>query len=52
MIKKIIILALVIWLGVIFYRKFVASTMEPFFKRNTGSVDFIQKKVPEHKVNQ
>lgn len=51
MIKKIIILALIILGAIIFYKKFMSGTFEPFFKENKGNVDLLQKKIPDYKVN-
>jgi len=50
MIKKIIILGLIIWAAFIFYKKFVAPTLKPFFKQHTENVDFLQQKIPDYKV--
>lgn len=50
MIKKIIILGLIIWVVFIFYKKFMAGTLRPFFKQHTGNVDFLQRKIPDYKV--
>jgi uncharacterized protein YxeA len=41
MIKKLIILAIVIVVAFYFYKNFMASTMHPFFKKNTGNVDLM-----------
>jgi len=51
MLKKIVILALVIFAAAIFYKKFMADTFEPFFRERRGNVDFMQKKIPDYKVN-
>ena len=51
MIKKIAILALIIFAAVIFYKKFMAGTFEPFFREKKGNVDLLQKKIPDYKVN-
>jgi len=48
--KKIIITALIIWGLFVFYKKFLASTMDPFFKNKTGNVDFMQLDVKTPKV--
>jgi hypothetical protein len=45
MIKKLFILILVLWALYLFYEKYVASTVEPFFNNNTGNVDFLGGKV-------
>ncbi len=50
MIKKIIILGLIIWAALIFYKKYMAGTLKPFFKQHTGNVDFLQRKIPDYKV--
>lgn len=50
MIRKIIILGLVILAAVIFYKKFMAGTLEPFFRQHKENVDFIQKKIPDYQV--
>jgi hypothetical protein len=36
MIKKLFIIALVIWGLFVFYKKFMAPTLEPFFKTHKG----------------
>ena len=51
MIKKIAILALIIFAAAIFYKKFMAGTFDPFFRENKGNVDLLQKKIPDYKVN-
>ncbi len=48
MIKKLIILALIIWGLFVFYKKFMAGTMDPFFKKHTGNVDVLQQKIPDY----
>ncbi len=50
MIKKIIIAGLIAWAAFVFYKKFMADTLEPFFKGKKGNVDFMQQKVPDYKV--
>lgn len=45
MLKKIIIIALVIIGAYFFYKKFMADTMEPFFKKHAGNVDLMQQKI-------
>lgn len=45
MIKKILMIAFILWGLFIFYKKLMAPTIEPFFKKNTGNVDFLQLKV-------
>lgn len=49
MIRKIIILALVIAGAILFYKKFMADTFEPFFKTHTGKVDFLGTALPDLK---
>jgi hypothetical protein len=41
MIRKIIILALAIAAGYFFYTRYMSSTMNPFFNKNKGNVDFL-----------
>ncbi|MCX5714797.1 MAG: hypothetical protein NT033_08375 [Candidatus Omnitrophica bacterium] len=41
MIRKIIILGLIIMAGYFFYKKYMASTLEPFFREKKGNVDFL-----------
>jgi len=48
-IKNIIIIGLIALVAFLFYKKFMADTMEPFFKEKTGNVDFFQQKLPEYK---
>ncbi|MDD5614536.1 MAG: hypothetical protein PHQ54_05655 [Candidatus Omnitrophica bacterium] len=43
MIRRVIILLLIIWAVIAFYRKFIASTMEPFFHDKAGKVKFLQR---------
>ncbi len=50
MIKKIIIFGLIALAAFIFYKKFMADTLEPFFRGNKGKIDFMQNKVPDYKV--
>jgi len=49
-IKKIIILVLIAVGAFFFYKKFMASILEPFFRENSGNVDFFGQKVPDYKV--
>jgi len=42
MIKNIIYFAIIIYGILFFYQKFVASTVEPFFKGKAGNVDLYQ----------
>lgn len=46
MIKKIIILALILWLVFLFYKKYMADTFEPFFRKHVGNVDLFGLKCP------
>ena len=48
MIKKLIILGLIIWALVWFYRKLIADTMDPFFNKHIGTVDVLQQKIPDY----
>lgn len=50
MIRKIVILGLVILAAFIFYKKFMADTIEPFFRQHKGQVDFMQQKIPDYKI--
>ena len=52
MIRKIIILGLIVLAAFIFYKKFMADSLEPFFRRHRGNVDFFQQKTPDYKVNE
>lgn len=55
MIKKIIILGLILLAAYIFYKKFMADTLDPFFGkvgRDRGNVDFFQQKLPDTKINE
>jgi hypothetical protein len=45
MIKKIVIIAFILWGLFIFYKKLMAPAIEPFFKKNMGNVDLWQLKV-------
>ena len=51
MIKKIVLVALLVFVAVIFYKKFMAGTFESFFREKKGNVDLLQKKIPDYKVN-
>jgi gamma-glutamyl phosphate reductase len=42
MIRNIIYFVIIIYGVFFFYQKFVASTVEPFFKGKAGNVDFYQ----------
>jgi len=52
MIKKIIILGLIIFVAVVFYKKFVADSVEPFFRKNSGKIDLLGVKTSDYKVNE
>lgn len=41
MIRKIIIIGIIAIAAYFFYKKFVAPTVVPFFKEETGKVDFL-----------
>ena len=43
--KKIVLIVLILWGLFIFYKKIMAPTMEPFFKKNSGNIDLLQLKV-------
>jgi hypothetical protein len=45
LIKRVVIIALLLWGLFVFYKKFVASSTEPFFKKHKGNVDLLQLKV-------
>lgn len=47
MLRKIILLAIVAAALYIFYQKFIASTVEPFFKDKTGNVDIYQLNIKD-----
>lgn len=42
MIKKIIIIGLIVYAMFLFYKKFMADTMQTYFKLHTRKVDFFQ----------
>lgn len=55
MIRKIIILGLILAAAYIFYKKFMADTLDPFFGRivrDRGKVDLFQQKVPDYKIDE
>ena len=55
MIRKIIILGLFLLAGYLFYEKFMADTLEPFFariERNKGKIDLFQQKIPDYKIDE
>ena len=52
MIRKIVILGFIILVALVFYNKFMADTLEQFFGRHRGNVDFLQKKIPDYKVKE
>ena len=41
MIRKIFIIALLVLGAFLFYKKFMADTLEPFFKEKSGKVDLL-----------
>lgn len=49
-IKKLIIFGLIVLGAFIFYKKFMADTLENFFRQKKGNVDFLQQKVPNYKL--
>jgi hypothetical protein len=51
MIRKLVIIALVVWIGFIVYKKFIAPIVEDFFKGNKDKVDFYQISYDQHKDN-
>ena len=48
MTKKILLLMLLTIAAYMFYKKFMADTMEPFFKNHKNNVDFFQISVPDY----
>lgn len=52
MIRKIVIFGLIVLAAFIFYKKFIADTLEPFFIRHSNNVDLLQIKTPDFKVNE
>jgi hypothetical protein len=50
MIRKIIILGLILLCASIFYKRFMAPVLGPFFKEKEGKVDLLQLKVREPKT--
>ncbi len=50
MLKKFFILILVVCGAILFYKKFMASIMEPFFKQHAGKTDFLQLKVRDYGI--
>jgi hypothetical protein len=52
MIRKIIILWLIALAAFIFYKKFMADSLEPFFRRHSGNVDLLLIKTPDFKVKE
>jgi len=51
MTKKILLLILAIIAAYMFYKKFMADTMEPFFKKYMNNVDFFQVSTPDYEKN-
>ena len=55
MVRKIIIFGLVALGAVIFYKKFMADTLNPFFgnyKRDIAKAEFSHKKIPKYDFNE
>jgi len=52
MLRRIIIGSLILLAAYIFYENFMADTLEPFFKKHKGNVDFFQRKVPAYKASE
>jgi len=52
MIRRLFIVGLIALAAFIFYKQFLADTFEPFFKKYSGNVDFIQIRVPDPKINE
>ena len=52
MIKKIIIGALIVLGIVIFYKKFIADILEPFFGKHASNVDLYQLNFKEPEVKE
>jgi uncharacterized protein YpmB len=50
MLKKILIIALIIWGVTVFYQNFLKSILAPFFNQNKGQVDLFQKSTSLEKV--
>ncbi len=50
MIRKIIISGLIILAVLVFYKIFMADTLEPFFKKHSGKVDLLQLKTSDYKI--
>ncbi len=47
MLRKIIYFAIIVYGVFFFYHKFVASTVEPFFKGKAGNVDLYQLNIKD-----
>lgn len=52
MIRRLFIVGLIALAAFLFYKQFLAETFEPFFKKYSGNVDFLQQKVPDLNVNE
>ncbi|MFH0732351.1 MAG: hypothetical protein V2A72_05470 [Candidatus Omnitrophota bacterium] len=44
--KKLLLIVVIIWALLIFYNKFVAPVIVPFFKEHKGNVDFFGRSTP------
>jgi hypothetical protein len=45
-----IIFGLIALFAFMFYKKFMADILERFFREKRGNVDFLQRKLPDYKV--
>jgi len=52
MIRKIIILGLIILIAFIFYKEFMAGTVEPFFKKKSKNIDLLGLKTSDYNVGE
>jgi len=52
MIRKIITLGLIILTAFVFYKIFMADTLEPFFREHSGKVDLLQIKTSDYRINE
>ena len=50
MMKKVLLLMLAIAALFLFYKKFMADTMEPLFKKHKNNVDLFQSSVPDYEA--
>jgi len=51
MAKKILLLILAIMAVYMFYKKFMADTMEPFFKKYKNNTDLFQLSIQDYEKN-